>query len=412
MRGSHMCGYKKASAIKVLHFATNDFVVHKLLADKIGYLCMYGYDIIFASSAGRYGKAITDNGHTFHHIDISKKIEPLKDLVSIYKTYKYLRREKFTIIHTHNAKAGFIGRVAAKLAGVPIIIHTSHGVPFYEGQNRRRYNLYLLLEKLACRLSDYVLSQNYEGIRIMEKHGFRPKYGTGYEGNGVDVQKMARILNDFDARQKRSELDIDENRIIIGYYARFDPVKNHTFFLDALKKVVEKYPHVLCLMAGEGTREKQIKEYAKSLGLEQNVRFLGLREDIFEIINATDIVVLASEKEGIPRVLMEAMFFKKPVVSTDVLGTRELVENKKTGFLAEHGNVAELSEHIRRLVEDRSLRIRMGEAGHERIKRDFDEKVVAERIHSVYQYLLLKKRVISYPECSNTKDNDCLANTK
>lgn len=383
----------KKSKIKVLHMSTIDFTIDKMLLDKISYLKSYGYDISFASSKGKYFNNITGAGFKFYPIEMSREINFIKDMASIFRAYKYLKKEKFTIVHTHTAKAGFIGRIAAKLAGVPVIMHTSHGLPFYGGQGKLKYNIYLLLEKFASSLSDYVFSQNLEDVENMKQYKFKPKYGIGYEGNGVDTRKLDTEAKQFDNLKKRKELGISDDSIVIGYYARLEPVKGHMIFIDALKQVVANYPNIICLMAGKGYLEEEIKSYIKAKNLEKNIKFLGFREDIHEIINITDIVVLASEKEGIPRVLMESMYFKKPVVATNVLGTKELVIHGETGLFVEYKDVKGLEEAIIRLLEDERLRLKMGQAGHERIKSEFTEEMVAKRIHDVYKDMLDKKGI-------------------
>lgn len=378
---------------KVLHMATIDYTIDKLLLDKLCYLRSYGYDIALASSRGRYTHKINNAGFSFQPIKIERTINPFKDILSIYKTYKYLRKEKFTIVHTHTAKAGFIGRVAAKLARVPVIIHTSHGLPFYEGQNKIKHALYLILERLACNLSDYVFSQNWEGIDKMKMYRFKPRYGIGYEGNGIDTVKLDKELRSFDRCKKLEELGLEDSSIIIGYYARLEPVKGHMLFLKALKQLLKKCDRIVCLIAGKGFLEYRIREYIKRNNMEKNVKLLGFREDIHEIISVTDIVVLASEKEGIPRILMEGMYLKKPVVATNVTGTRELVVHGKTGLLAEYGDAEALEACMKELVQDNHLRRAMGMAGHERIKQEFAERIVAERINSIYKYILAKKGI-------------------
>ncbi|MCR4436299.1 MAG: glycosyltransferase family 4 protein [Clostridiales bacterium] len=379
--------------IKVLHMATIDFTIDKMLMDKMGYLRGYGYDIRFASNSGKYLNNIQNAGFRFQPIKMSREISIFKDLRSIYNTYKYLKKEKFTIVHTHTAKAGFIGRMAAKLAGTPVIIHTSHGLPFYEGQSRIKYNLYLFLEKLACRMSDFVFSQNMEDVENMKKLNFRPAAGIGYEGNGVDTHKLDKEAAAFDGDEKKRELGIPDNAVVLGYYARFEPVKGHKLFIDAFSSIVKKYGNVLCLMAGKGFLEEEIKQYAAMKNVDKNIRFLGFREDIHEIISITDILVLASEKEGIPRVVMEGMYLEKPVVATDVLGTRELVVSEETGFLCAYGDADGLAARIALLVEDRDLRIKMGKAGRERIINHFTEEIVAGRIDAVYKDLLARKGI-------------------
>lgn len=389
--------------VNVLHMTTVDYTIDRMLLDKMSCLKSYSYSISFASSKGRYLEKINNTGFCFYPIEMSRNINLFRDFISVYHAYKYMKKEKPLIVHTHTAKAGFIGRAAARLAKVPVIIHTAHGLPFYKGQSRISYYIYLWLEKLAARISDYVFSQNFEDTDNMKRHKFKPKYGIGYEGNGIDIHKIDKLYRTFDNRKKLDELKITDNSVIIGYYARLEPVKGHMKFLEAFKQVAKKYPNAICLIAGEGFLEDEIRKYIIDYNLIDNVKLIGLREDMHEVISITDIVVLASEKEGIPRILMESMYMKKPVVATNVLGTKELVINNKTGLLVEYGDIGALANAICKLIGDCKLRIDLGMAGHERIKSKFSEEKVAERIHKVYKYLLDKKGIV-IDQKSNAKN--------
>lgn len=383
------------SRIKVLHMITIDESVYKLLLDKMNCLREYGYDITFMSSPGKYTEDVRNAGYRFEPVEIARTIRPIKDITALIKAYRFIKKEKFTIVHTHTAKAGFIGRLAARLAGVPLVIHTSHGLPFYKGLGWLKSIMYFILEKLACRISDYIFSQNMDGIDAMLKYKIKAKYGMGYEGNGINTAKLDQIYENLNADQKRNDLGIESGRMVVGYYARLEPVKGHRMFLEAFKNVVVNHPDVLCLIAGKGNLEEDIRKFISVNNLHNNVRLLGYREDIHEIIAITDIVVLTSEKEGIPRILMESMYMKKPVAATNVTGTNELVIHGETGLLAEYGNVEALEICLSILIEDSKLMTVMGNAGRQRVKHYFTEEAVAERIHREYRKLLVRKGISS-----------------
>ncbi len=171
---------------KVLHIATIERSIVKLLSDKLKELENYGYNIVTMSSGD-----IQQPNFPFKHynVDISRRISPLSDFLSLIKIFRILKKNKFHIVHTHTAKAGFVGRVAARLAGVPIVVHTSHGLPFFEGQSPIKNFLYKKLEQVASWFSDGYFSQNNEDIEVIRK--MVPKRVlVGYEGNGVHLLKI------------------------------------------------------------------------------------------------------------------------------------------------------------------------------------------------------------------------------
>lgn len=373
---------------KVAHIMTVNWNVEKLLMDKIEGLKRKGYEIELISSDGEYVEKIRERGYIYHIIHISRDISLIKDLVSIYKLFKLFRSRSYDIVHTHTAKAGFVGRVAAKLAGVPIIIHTTHGLPFYEGQGYFRFNLYRWLEKIAGYACDYVFSQNQEDINKLEKYKVVDKNKIYFEGNGVNVRRIRELYNCVDPELKKKELGLEQNVFVIGYFARFEPVKGHDFFIEALAKIIHMYPNIRCIMAGRGELENDIKRKVKEKNISDNVRFLGFRDDIIEILRVTDLVVLASEKEGIPRILMESMAVGVPVVATNVLGTKELVVDQQCGLLVEYKNVSELFSAMKKMYENPQLRDRLAMNSMVRINKEFNEDIIVERIHLKYQELL------------------------
>lgn len=187
-----MMQIKNEKKYSVLHIATTDLSVVKLLKDKLAELQKYNYSIETMSGDIGFSNEINKSDMPHHTIKISRSIEPIKDIKSIIQVYKVLRSKRFDIVHTHTAKAGFIGRVAARAAGVPIIIHTSHGLPFYNGQSFIKKFIYRKLEQIASFFSDGYLSQTHEDLGII-KPLLPKRVLTGYEGNGI----AAPLLNNY-----------------------------------------------------------------------------------------------------------------------------------------------------------------------------------------------------------------------
>lgn len=311
---------------------------------------------------------------------MARSIRPIADFKSIYQLYKVFRRERFDIVHSHTAKAGFITAVAARMAGVPVICHTYHGLPFFEGQDKISYRIYRFLEKIACRFRDYVFTQNKrdlpECIKLMGNEN-----KALFEGNGVDIELVKQ------SAQKQLPQAVGEfpgEGIKCVLLSRLEPVKRVDDFFVVVDKLRQEGLKVSCVVAGIGILEKQLKNQLAAMQLEDCVNIVAFSSHPHGLIAASDVVMLCSEKEGIPRVIMEAMALQKPVVATNVLGTQELVVDGETGFLVPLGDTNAMAEKIKLLAGDSSLRQRMGTYGLERINDGFNDIKIAEFLHEFY----------------------------
>lgn len=368
-------------SLKITHIITAYQSVVTILDSKLRLLDRFeDLDVTVISSPS---KVDDSRNPAVKHIsvEIDRSIKPLADIKSVWQLYKVLKREKYDIVHSHTAKAGFITAIAAKLAKVPLICHTYHGLPFYEGQNKLRYFLYKLLEKIACSFRDYVFTQNMRDLpRCVSLIGSREK--ALFEGNGVDVESI-KISAQENLSIADKEYPGQGLRLLI--LSRLELVKR----VDDLFKVVQKLKkldiEVSCVVAGMGPLEEKLRRQLVKMGLDNCINMVGFSDRPHGLIAASDIVVLCSEKEGIPRVVMEAMALKKPVVATDVLGTQELVVNGQTGFLVPLGDTDAMAEKIKLLAEDSSLREKMGNYGLKKVADEFNDIKVAKSLHRFYK---------------------------
>ncbi|WP_300902909.1 glycosyltransferase family 4 protein [uncultured Clostridium sp.] len=377
---------------KVAHICTSKYS-YRILEHKLKRIAELGYDISIISSNDCEvdESVIKESGINQFYVRMDRNISPFKDLKSIFEMRKLLIEENFDIVHTHTAKAGLIGRIGAFLAKVPVIIHTSHGLPFYEGMNPIKYFIYKNLELFGARLSDYVGSQNKEDKEILMTL-IKDRNKLFYEGNGIDLEYLDKCnseISDDDLYKLKNKFNINRDNLVILMGARFEGVKNHRLFIEAIKKVIDcGYDNIICVLAGDGPLQEDIIQLTKEFNIYEYFRFVGKRNDMFKFIKMSDIVALTSEKEGIPRILMESMAFSKPVIATNVLGTRELVIDNYTGLLSENNNVDLLKKNIIRLIEDKKRRFDMGNYGRKVIENNFTEAIVANRVNSIYMNAL------------------------
>lgn len=326
---------------------------------------------------------------TLTTIKICRNIQPLRDLVSVFRAYFCIRRKDFDVVHTHTAKAGIIGAIAAKLAGVPLICHTYHGLPFYEGQSPLAYHIYRTIELMCSRFRHVIFSQNRRDYETLKRiKSIAPK--VVFEGNGVSVSEIEENVAKDSSRI--SDLFCTKNLKLLCV-ARLEPVKQLGRVIDAVGYLESQGIAVECIIAGKGELESELRQLIDQKKLAEKIKIV-YTPHIHALISKSDIVLLSSDKEGLPRGLMEAMALKKPVVATKVLGTEELVIPEETGLLvalSEKENIGEnIGKAVMRLAKNPALCQKLGEAGRQRILEHFDDAKVVDLWMDVYKKHLAK----------------------
>jgi glycosyltransferase involved in cell wall biosynthesis len=337
-------------------------------------------------------KEIEEYGIKYMFIpELVRNIHLINDLKALFKIFIFLRKEKVDIVHTHTSKAGLLGRLAAKAAGVPIIIHTPHGHVFFGYFGLLKTKIFILLEKLASRITDKVVA-----LTNREKEDyivFRIAHGDKLITicSGVELNKY-KELSYFEKQNCKKELQIPNNSLIVGTAGRLVSVKGPEFLIDAAKNIISRHPDTFFLFAGDGYLRQDLEKKALDMDIKDNIIFLGWRNDIARIISIYDVFVLPSLNEGMGRVLVEAMALGKPIVASDVGGIPDLVTHQTNGFLVSPKSPKELAEYIQILLEDRKKREEMGLAGKERAL-NFSKEMMIGRITKLYKELILQKKI-------------------
>ncbi|MFQ6104187.1 MAG: glycosyltransferase family 4 protein [Candidatus Glassbacteria bacterium] len=379
---------KESGRIKVLHIANTDFFFYYLLLEKLTALKTKGLEVQLLSPPGRYKKLLEERGFIVTYLPISRKINIFHDVLSIIRLTRFIKKNGFQIVHTHTGKGGFVGRLSAWLAGVPVILHTIHGFSFYEGQNWYSYHLAKLSEWVCGMISYRVFFQNREDFQEVKRSRLISPSKARYIGNGVNIQHIMNEGRMGKMRNFREELQLDRSSRVIGFFARLEAIKRHEFFLRAFPAVVKKLPNTVCLIAGEGPLEGRLRSLTQKLKIDRNVRFLGFRDDAKQLITACDLIVLPSYREGIPRILLEAMINEKAVVTTDVKGNREVVDNYRNGILVSPHDYNLFSRIMIDLLKDGIMREKMGKSGRKKVLREFDERRVIIRLLREYTQVI------------------------
>jgi len=319
---------------------------------------------------------------------IVRNIHPIKDIIATVRIYFYLRRGKYDIVHTHSSKPGFYGRIAARLAGTPIVIHTIHGFPFNNFMPWPVRWFFIVLERYLSRLSDRMITvstlnlKRAIGLRLAPRDRFTNIY------SGIDFSKFTKKVN---TGKKRRDLQISRDVKVIGLVGRLTHCKGIDYFFQSAEIISSRRDDVLFLVVGDGELRQKCEKWARDAGVDRQTRFLGFRDDIPELLQIIDIYILSSRWEGLGRSLTEALFCSRPTVATSVEGVPELVRNGMTGILVPPADPVALAEGILYLINHPREGKRMGRQAHEMVKKNFCVDAMADRIHQLYQDLLTQK---------------------
>lgn len=350
-------------------------------------------DLITGPTTGPEGRLLDDRGmkEGCDYLVIpglTRNIHPISDLTALFRLYRLFKREKYDIVHTHSSKAGILGRLAARLAGIRIIVHTIHGLPFHEYQSKLLNRLYVFLEKTAAFFSTKILTVcDVMRDKALEKNvGTRDQFVTVYSGMDLDSFLEAGKHRD----RMRMKLGIKEGEIVIGKIARLFHLKGHDYLFDAVRDIARECPQIRVLLVGNGILREDFEKKTDAMGIRKNVIFAGLvrPEEIPLYLSAMDILVHVSLREGLARALPQAMAVGLPVISFDIDGAREVVENGENGYLVEAGDTEMLRDAILPLVKDKDFRRRMGKYGQAKVDPIFRREYMVRRIHDLYKELV------------------------
>jgi glycosyltransferase involved in cell wall biosynthesis len=377
----------------VAHVTTAAISLRYLLLNQLLVIRDRGYAVTGISSRGPDVEALLSEGLPHAPVEMTRRVTPLADLLSLVRLSRLMRDRAFTIVHTHNPKPGLLGQLAARLAGVPIVVNTLHGFYFHDKMPWMARRFYVGVERLAARCSDLILSQNGEDIETAVREGIAPRARLRYLGNGIDLSRFDPGRLAPDARQRtRAGLGIPEDALVVGFVGRLVAEKGVSDLLRAAPRVLAAVPEARFLFVGGTDAEKGDRVTPEAA---QDLRgaciFAGVREDMPELYRSMDVFVLPSHREGFPRAPMEASAMRVPCVVTDIRGCRETVAEGRNGVLVPVRDAEALARAILRLLADPALAARFGEEGRRRAVREFDERRVFERVLDAYEELLVSR---------------------
>ena len=338
-------------------------------------------------------------GFTYWFYGLNRGTNPLHDLKMMFDLRRIFRKIRPSIVHTFDTKPGVFARLAARLAGVPVIIGTLPGLGSLYSENNLRTRLirsiYQPLQNLACSHSDLTIFQNPDDAALFIKSGIvKEDKTTILPGSGVDtwVYNPQR----FDPNQLSgilTSLGLNERHVVVTMISRLIRPKGALEFVRAAQALQERYPQAVFLLVGPDDRESvNALTLVEREKITHSVRLLGIRNDIPELLGITDIFVLPTYyREGIPRVLLEAASMGLPLIATSLPGCTEIVVHNNNGFLVPARDAEALEQAIETLILSPSLRKQFGEASRQRAVKAFDLSIIAEQTAQIYRKLLAEK---------------------
>lgn len=377
-----------AGAVKLAHVWSSDMGI-VLSLPQLRHFVARGWEVFAICPDGPRLDEVRRAGVTWLPIPLSRRlVDPAGDLRSAARIATYCRRHRFDLVHTHNVKTGFIGRLFARAGGAPRVLHTMHGMPFGAETPAMRRLGHAGLEWLACRFVDRVLVQSEEDLRTMQAHRLLPAGRLTRIGNGVPLDRFDPARADGAA--VRAELGIAPHELLVVSAGRLVRSKGFVELAEATRLARIEEPRLRVAIVGPRDLDKADALTDRELDAVRAAGVLlpGERADMPDVFAAADIVTLPSWHEGMPRVLIEGAALGKPLVATNVRGCREVVVDPDGGALTPVRDAHALAHALVALARDPARRKAAGAFNRARALAEYDVSAVIRRVETVYEELL------------------------
>jgi glycosyltransferase involved in cell wall biosynthesis len=378
---------------KIIRITTVPISLKNLLKGQLKYMSSF-YNVIGITSLGDTIKDVeNDEGIRVIEIEMTRSITPLKDLKSVYRLYKTLKKEIPFIVHTHTPKAGTVGMIASKLAGVPHRLHTIAGLPLLEAKGMKRW-LLNTVEKItyACATKIYPNSFGLQDIILSNKFTKPSKLkviGNG-SSNGIDVEYFNReILDSKEILTLKSNLNLQNNDIVFIFVGRLVADKGVNELISAFKNICKNHNNVKLLLVGtfEQKLDPLLEDTLKEIESNNNILAVGWQTDVRPYFAVANVLAFPSYREGFPNVVMQAGAMNLPSIVTDINGCNEIIKNNINGIIIPPKSEKELFNAMMRLIENPDERIALAQASREVICANYKREVIWEALLQEYKDL-------------------------
>lgn len=366
---------------KVLFTATVDSHILAFHIPFLKYFKEKGYEVHVATNGDE------EIPYCDKKIKISFERSPFKlnNLKAISQLKKVVNKEKYDIIHTHTPMGSVVTRLASKQARKKYntrVIYTAHGFHFFKGAPKKNWLLFYPVEKYLSKYTDTLITINKEDYELAKNKFKKCKDVQYVPGVGIDENKFNIKMTLKEKQELRKSIGLSKDDFVLIYVARMDKNKNQGFLIEVMKELVPNYPNIHLLLVGPDELNGIYQEQAKEV--DRNVHFLGFRKDIAKLMKISDIAVSSSLREGLPVNIMEAMFSELPVVATDARGVRDLIENKKNGYIVEPNNMDEFIWYISQLYDKKELREKLSKNNIKKIE-DYKLEKIIKQMGKIYK---------------------------
>jgi len=313
-----------------------------------------------------------------------RAINPIKDFIALIKIISYIKQLKPDIVHTHSSKAGILGRIAARICKVPIIIHSVHGFAFSPNHSKTVNFIFIRIEKLISKITNHFIfvsksdTETAKNLSLINNNYSLIRSGFSFEkflNNRININKI------------KEKYKIPKANFVCGIIAPFKPQKGLLHLINIAEKVVKQYKNVTFIIAGDGKLRETMEEEIKNKKIMNNFILPGFIPDVENIISAFDIGISTALWEGLPQSLIQLRIMKKAVIASDIPGNTEIIKNNINGFTVNVQNYEEFSEKILSLIKDQALRERL--QNHNDIFTEWNADFMVKKQEELYKKLLI-----------------------
>lgn len=376
---------------KLIRITTIPGSITHLLKNQLKFMNQY-YEVHAISSPGEQLEEVRKREEVpVHGVNMTRTISPWKDLIALIKLIKIMRRTKPEIVHTHTPKAGTLGMLAAKMAGVPIRMHTVAGLPLLEATGKKR-KLLDVVEKITYSCATKVYPNSFALKDIITQNGYCKEeklavIGNG-SSNGIDTSHFdPAAISPGTVRSLRQELNLKDTDKVFCFIGRIVKDKGIHELVEAFMKNVSGHPHIKLLLVGpfEKDLDPLNKETEELLFSHPDIRFAGFQKDVRPYLAISDVFVFPSYREGFPNVVMQAGAMGLPCIVSDINGCNEIIEHKINGWIVPPKNVEELGNAIRFMTENEEASRKMADISRQMIVNRYGQQYIWEQLLAEYR---------------------------
>lgn len=369
---------------KVLFVAHMDSHIANFHLPYLKWFQDHGYQVHVAANALEQSKPIRYCDHKYQ-VDFARSPFSLKNIKAYQQLKTILAEHEYALIHCHTPIGGFLTRLAARNRKIPVF-YTAHGFHFYKGGPWASWLLFYPVERYLARMTTELITINQEDYHLAKRRFASQTNVNHIPGVGVDFLEHYP-LSDKEKKQARAALFLNKTDFVMVYVGELTKGKNQSFLIQAMPRVLSIRPDAMLLLLGYGAAKDQLTSQIKRLKLENHVRLLGFRQDVREIVNAADLVVSSSQREGLPKCLLEALAMGKPILASNCRGNRDLVANGENGFLFALKHKSDFLTKLKTLTDSEQLREKMGQRSLAMAK-PYEVNQVLSQMTSLYEKYL------------------------